>query len=66
MSEWDNQRSRFEFSHRAVGEQLPLCVARVAFDFFKALMTASASASQALRSPWAEWQCLSAPTIFVR
>ena len=39
MREWDTQRSRFEFLHRAISEQLALCITRVALDFFKALMT---------------------------
>src|SRR5262249_22273354 len=39
MCEWDTQRSCFEFLHRAISEQLALCITRVALDFFRALMT---------------------------
>src|SRR5262245_6565434 len=35
MCEWDTQRSCFEFLHRAISEQLALCITRVALDFFK-------------------------------
>ena len=31
--------SRFEFFHRAISKQLALCVAGIAFDFLKALVT---------------------------